>query len=454
MLQTVRELTAEYRMLPPGGRVLCAVSGGADSMCLLHLLLTLAREGGFQVAAAHYNHRLRGAESDRDADFVAGWCRERGIACRLGAGDVAEEACRRGMGVEETARAMRYAFLEETADELGCGVIATAHTADDNAETVLLHLARGTGLHGLTGIPPVRGRFVRPLLTAARADVERYLVRHGLPHVEDSSNCELTYSRNRVRRQVIPVLEELYPGFAARVGGTIARLRADEEYLRQLAGTALRPAQWSGGQAAIPAAAVAGQPGPVAVRMIRLLLAGLGEWECAAPHLEGVLALCRGDSPSAQMNLPHGLTARREYGRLIIARGSAGLPPLETAPLNFCGLTQPAHSRYACRCRAAVCPEKGPPGVWYLARERLAPDAQLRPRQEGDRISLPRRGGSKSLKKLFIDAKIPRWEREQIPVLADRAGVAAVAGFGPDERRLARPGEAAYELRFIPGKEA
>ena len=171
MLETIKALTTEYDMLPRGGTVLCAVSGGADSMCLLHLLHTWAGEGGFRVAAAHYNHNLRGAESDRDAAFVAEWCAGQDIPCVIGAGDVAHEARARGLGVEETARQMRYEFLRGAADAMGCGRIATAHSADDNLETLLLHLVRGAGLHGLAGIPPRRGVVVRPLLTTSRAEI-------------------------------------------------------------------------------------------------------------------------------------------------------------------------------------------------------------------------------------------------------------------------------------------
>ena len=181
MLETIKALTTEYDMLPRGGTVLCAVSGGADSMCLLHLLHTWAGEGGFRVAAAHYNHNLRGAESDRDAAFVAEWCAGQDIPCVIGAGDVAHEARARGLGVEETARQMRYEFLRGAADAMGCGRIATAHSADDNLETLLLHLVRGAGLHGLAGIPPRRGVVVRPLLTTSRAEIVAYLEANGVP---------------------------------------------------------------------------------------------------------------------------------------------------------------------------------------------------------------------------------------------------------------------------------
>ena len=152
MLDTVKALTTEYDMLPRGGRVLCAVSGGADSICLLHLIHCLSADGDFQVYAAHYHHGMRGADADADAAFVEAFCRERNIPCVVERGDVYGEARRRGLGVEETGRLLRYEFLHRTAERLGCNRIATAHNADDNLETLLLHLTRGAGLHGLAGI--------------------------------------------------------------------------------------------------------------------------------------------------------------------------------------------------------------------------------------------------------------------------------------------------------------
>ena len=191
----------KYDMLPgEGGSVLCALSGGADSMALLTVLERLAKERGFTLYAAHFNHQLRGEESQRDEDFVTDWCQKRGIQLEVGRGDVAKQAEEEGKGVEETARAMRYGFLTEAARTLEADKIATAHNADDNAETLLLHLVRGTGLDGLTGIPPVRGILIRPLLATPRQQIEAWLTQEGIPHVEDSSNQTDAYARNRLRR--------------------------------------------------------------------------------------------------------------------------------------------------------------------------------------------------------------------------------------------------------------
>ena len=156
-------------LLPPEGRVLCAVSGGADSMALLHMLLA---RPGLTVCAAHFEHGLRGEASLADAAFVETWCRERGVPCLVGHGDTRRHAAAQRLGIEEAARELRYRFLEEAADSLGCAVIATAHNADDNAETLLLHLLRGSGAEGLRGIPPRRGRIIRPLLDMTRREIE------------------------------------------------------------------------------------------------------------------------------------------------------------------------------------------------------------------------------------------------------------------------------------------
>ena len=209
-------LIETYGMIPPGSTVLCACSGGADSVYLLHRLYLLRERMGFRLAAAHYNHQLRGEESRRDEAFVrrfvAQWCGPAqvdghelpGVPLYVGRGDVAAQAGELGRGLEETAREMRYAFLRETAAELGGALIATAHTADDNGETILLHLLRGSGLRGLTGIRPVGEGLIRPMLTTTRAQVEEYLCLYGLPHVEDSSNRDESFSRNRLRWQVVP----------------------------------------------------------------------------------------------------------------------------------------------------------------------------------------------------------------------------------------------------------
>lgn len=447
MTEKLRAFSAGYDMLPAGSTVLCAVSGGADSMCLLHLLQTMAPECGFSLRCAHFNHNLRGGESLRDENFVRAWCRERGIPLTCGSGDVRAEAVRTGRGIEETARAMRYAFLEDTARKLGAARIATAHTADDNAETMLLHLVRGSGLQGLSGIPPRRGNVVRPLLTVTRAEVEEYCAVHKVPYMEDSTNRDEAYTRNFLRRQVIPLLRQMNPRAVENLSAAAGRLRADNDYLNAQAAEAAALACQTPDGLVIETAVLAQRPGPIASRTVRLLLerAGGGK-NCTAAHIQALLDLCRGGDPSAMVMLP-GLTARRMYGELMLTpAGEAAAPPLPAAvregERTFYGTTG-----WSVACRRTVCPEKSfiNPDIFYLACDKIKGMLILRQRRTGDAVKLPGRG-TKTLKKLLIEEKLPASRRALLPVLADDAGVVAVAAFGPDVSRLARTGEQAFEI--------
>ena len=451
MLNQAQALTREYAMLTPGSHILCAVSGGADSVCLLHWLKGRAAENGFTLTAAHFNHRLRGAESDRDAAFVEKLCREWKVSCVVGTGDVSGEARRRGAGIEETARALRYDFLEETAEKLGAGLIATAHNANDNVETMLLHLIRGSGLQGLTGIRPRRGKLIRPFLTTTRAEILAYLEAHALPHVEDSTNADTAYARNRLRHQVIPLLEELNPALIQRLSDTVGYLRADNDYLTAQAMAAIRGAEPTvTGGLVLPADAIARSPDPIAVRSVGALLGRLGAHQYRSAHLLSVVELARSGHPSGSVDLPHGLTARRAYGLLVLEPTAAesGWTPVT---LNVPGETPLPQLGWKLVCRPAQAPAEPPtdPFVCYLDPSALDGPLIVRPRETGDGITLPGRP-HKSVKKLLIDAKVPRADREKLPVVADAAGPVWLAGFGPHAPRLAAPGAPALELRAVP----
>ena len=455
----MRDVYGPFRfdLIPPGSTVLCAVSGGADSIYLLHRLYCWRMGHPFTLIAAHYNHNLRGEESDRDEKFVrefaAGWCGAARVVSAegertlppveliVGSGEVALEAKRRKAGLEETARDMRYAFLNETADRLGADFIATAHNADDNAETLLLHLLRGCGLQGLTGIQPLRGRLIRPMLEVTRAQVEEYLRVYSLPHVEDSSNAGDEYLRNRLRHQVLPLLEELAPGFTERSRGAIARLRADEDELSRQAAALCEQALDIPEGIAVPANLIAAAPQALSVRAVRLLLARLrvGDAGCAAPHLEAAVELCRGTDPSARVDLPGGITVRRQYDLLVLTAQAEKAPP-PPVPLV------PGENRWGdwtALCEEAICPGKAyiSPGEFYLKPAEYL----IRSRQAGDRVKLGPRP-ERTVKRLMIDGKIPNLRRGHIPVLAAGERAAAVGGFGPDRECLAEPGGPALHV--------
>ena len=463
MLKTVEQFIREQDLIPPGARVLGAVSGGADSVAMLHTLYRLRSRLNFTLAAAHYNHRLRGEESDRDQRFVEQFtelcCGESrlpdgsvlpAVPLYTGSGDVAAQARLQGTGVEETARDMRYAFLRQAAGEAGADLIATAHTASDNVETILFHMARGAGLRGLGGILPKRDSIIRPLLTVTRQQVEDYLRRLSLPCMEDSSNASDDYTRNRIRHQVLPVLEDISPGFLARMADAAALLRADEACLTGLARNIADRAVSGEGGLSIAAADIAAAPDPIASRALRLLLGRLwgGDQNCGAAHLGALLRLCRGTDPSGEAHLPHGTDARRTYDRLLLVP-RLGPIPLEEGPLPLPGTLDRGPWHVACvqeDCRGQC---QGPWDFW-LSREAV-PGLTLRPRRTGDRLAPPGRLG-KTVKKWMIEEKIPRFQREALPVFDCGGQVAAVAGLGPDRAFAAKEGQSAWHVVITPAE--
>ena len=442
-------------LLPRCGTLVAAVSGGTDSMCLLHVLRELAPEYGFALAAAHYHHGLRGAEADRDAAFTAEYCLQAGIPCHVGYGDVAAAAEENGLGLEEAGRQLRYDFLNRTAEALGGAVIATAHNADDNAETLLLHLVRGTGLQGLTGIPPRRENVIRPLLSCTRAEVAAYNVRNGVPHVEDTTNSDLTYSRNRLRHEVMPVLRGLNPCFPQGVIRTTEALRRDNDLLVRESEAVLSCAERTENGLSVPVSALAGLPEALQPRAVQLLDRQLRPDEIlSASHREAVLALAVGASPSGRCTLPAGIAVRREYDRLAFeeqlpaqADPAQSVLPLPGSVRFSDWVIQAQPIRYDGR----------PQRRWDFCLRADGTELIVRMRETGDRLH-PVGRPEKTLKKWMIDEKIPRAQRDRIPVLTTREGkLLAVSGIGADRCAHPAQGENAWYITVQPqstGKES
>ena len=443
MLKRFLSFADRYDMLPEGSGVLAAVSGGADSMCLLSLLTEAAKERGLCIFAAHFNHCLRGEEADRDERFVRDYCEKAGIPFIAGRGDVSSYAEKNGLGTEEAARALRYGFLKNAAG--ADRRIATAHNADDNTETVLLNLTRGAGAHGLSGIPPVRGNIIRPLLCFTRAEIERYLAENGVPHVEDSTNAEDIYARNRIRHLVLPVLRALNPNVSAAVGRTTALLRADEEALSAQAQAFI---DGLADKSRIPAKALLEMPESIASRVIRLSCGG--DNGLSADHVERVLALCKAENPSARLSIP-GLTVSREYGELVIGPRTDGeektFSPVTLAVGESAEIPE---LNLRAVCTEGICSSKIHKSftVFLFKKTELCGKIIIRPRVEGDVLSVYGRGCTKTLKKLFVEERIPARQRGLVPVLADERGVLAVPGVGTDQRVFAFPGDEMIKIEL------
>ncbi len=423
-------------MLADTATLLCAVSGGADSVCLLHILKGLAPELGFTLHAAHYHHGIRGGEADRDRDFVRELCRQWDIPLHTGAGDVPAHAASRGVGLETAARELRYAFLEDTASHLEKCRIATAHQAEDNAETLLMHLCRGTGLQGLCGIPPVRGRIVRPLLVLDRPEVLAYLSARQIPHMEDSTNALEDQVRNRLRHSVLPVLRELNPRFPAAALRASLLLRQDEACLRRLAEESFTvTGEWD---VRFSAASLAAMPEPLAARALRM---GAERLDCRPEreHIAELLRLASAAPGRKGCDLPGGVRAVREFDALRLTR-QGERPALPETKLRF-GLWQDPPGL---GCRVYWGPplpdkvhEKFP--IFFFKNANICGSISVRSRRSGDRLRALGTGTEKTLKKWMIERKIPASRRADWPVFADERGIVAVPGLGTAERVGAPP---------------
>ena len=407
MLTKLREFNRKYDLIRPGDKIVCAVSGGADSMALLWAMYLLKDEWQLDLSAAHFNHRLRGAESDRDEAFVRDFCAGYGIPLRVGAADVVTGP----KGLEAAARDARYAFLRALP-----GKIATAHTADDNAETGLMHLVRGTGLKGLGGIMPVNGRVIRPMLNVTRQDVEEFLAEYHVSHITDSSNDTDDFLRNRLRHQVMPLLKAENPRLSENLSAMAQRLRLDEEALAGLSQTD-SPPRVNTLRAMHPA---------LRARALEQFLKAGGVREPEAQHISLAETLVFSDNPSAKADFPGGITIGRCYDRLEVLPEQATLAEI---PLPRSGTVRAGG--YEITCQEASEPLCTTRAFTVIPQGAIT----IRPRQPGDTLRLS--GGTRSLKKLFIDRKIPAARRSQIPVIADERGILAVCGIGANLDRIA-----------------
>ena len=420
MLNKLEQFARRYNMVSPGDTVVCAVSGGADSVALLFALYLLKEKWQITLEAAHFNHHLRGSESDRDEAFVRDFCDRYDIPLHIGGGDVIPGK----KGLEAAARDARYAFLNTIP-----GKIATAHTADDNAETVLLHLVRGTGLKGLGAISPVNGKLIRPMLSVARQDVEDFLSEYHLSHIEDSSNRTDHFLRNRIRHQVMPLLKAENPSLAENLSAMALRLRQDEAALDRLATIQPMPSV-DELKAMAPA---------VRSRVLEKYLKANGVREPEAQHIAQAEALVFSDKPSAMITFPGCVTIGREYGRLTVIEQSL---PLETMELACPGITELPQLGLRLICE----PPADQPVDNNAFTVITSGTVVLRSRQAGDTMRFP--GGSKSLKKWLIDKKIPAPQRNRIPVISDERGLLGVFGAGANLDRLTGDGHAVH-FRFV-----
>lgn len=407
MLNKLLRFIREYRMVSAGDEVVCAVSGGADSIALLFAMYLLAPKLQIKVSAAHFNHGLRGAESDRDEAFVRDFCAGYHIPLAVGRGNVTAGK----KGLEASAREARYAFLQTLP-----GKVATAHTADDNAETVLMHMLRGSGLKGLGGITPVRGSLIRPMLCVTRQEVLALLEEYHLSFVRDSSNETDQFLRNRLRHHVMPCLLAENPRLMENLSAAALRLREDEEYLSQQAKSSYTE----------EIAKLRELPLPIRRRVLAVFLGNNGVKEPASEQIEAAERLLFSERGSAVIQYPGGVRIGRRDGALVCIHSEL---LLETVVLSCPGELELPQLDLKIVC----IPDQKPALQKDCFTVQTTGELTVRSRLPGDSLRLY--GGTKSLKKLFIDEKIPVHRRSSIPVVADHRGVLGVYGIGANLER-------------------
>ena len=455
--ETVAEFMYRYGLFAGAERILLAVSGGADSTALLHILMALKAQGRIKadLVCAHINHQLRGPASEADEQFVVAEAKRLGLPVVTRAVDVRAHARKLRLSLETAARQLRLASLAEIARERECAWLGTGHQKNDNAETVLQRLLRGTGFRGLAGIWPVRRfadlQLASPLLCATRAEIVQYLQRRALPWREDATNVDVAYTRNRIRHQLLPLLQQEARGCLveelSELAASATKLNARIEREAQEAWSELVTPTTE--EIVFQASGLAALPDLVAVEMIRRAAADLtaGQCEMAEPHYRAVLGLARKRLEGKRVALPRGLIVRYERARLTLSknRDREGGMVRGTHPALSTVLTVPGQTRLAGQViEASLLPrsdtdlakvrrDKGP-STEYLDLDQVKLPVMARTRRAGDRFQPLGMAGEKKVGKFLTTAKATRDLRERILILADREKIVWVYPMRLSER--------------------
>lgn len=483
MTELIRKQIVQYDMIRPGDLVVAGLSGGEDSVCLLSVLKKLSEEMGFSLAALHVHHGIRGEDADRDAEFSRQLCADWGIFCEVSRADVPAAAAFRKQSVEEAARQERYDRLERFRQRLGAQRIAVAHHREDNAETVLWNLFRGSGLRGLSGMEPVNGYVIRPMLAVSKEDIHRYMQENGLPWRLDKSNEEEHYTRNRIRRRILAYAGENINRQAAKHICQAAKTAAQADaYLRRQADCWLE--QHAKTAEAFSQAENPEKKSETGLKKISLPVHTLREeaellqtyilreacrqcgslTDLSVRHVEAISDLLKerpGACAGRCLSLPGGLAARRLYDELIFekktertAQRPAGVQPKEgkaetkqakSKPPVYAGeevrinapalsgepfLVQIGQHSFSLRLQPFDKSQKIPTNQYtkWINYDKLEGSFVFRTRRTGDYILLPG-GKKKTVKSYMIDQKIPAGDRDRIVLLAQGSHVLWIVGY-------------------------
>ncbi len=418
MIKKVTAAINRFNMLENAKHITVALSGGADSMALLHVLLALKTELNInKISAAHFNHQIRGNEAVRDQKFVENYCKSKGVECFTASADVPAFAKQNGLSTELAARKLRYEFF----DSLDTDYIATAHTASDNIETVLFNLTRGTALSGLCGIPPVRDKYIRPLILCARDDIENYCKQEDIKFVTDSTNLCDDYTRNKIRHNIVPVLKEINESAENAVGRMAASLREDEDFMAGIARKMYSQLLCEGG---LRVGDFCNIHPAIAKRIIARFCSDL-EIDVDNYHINAIYDICKCDGKTS---LPQNKSAIVCNSVLNVCDNTVVVQNVEFSV----DITQTTNDLFKENKKVHNLLLKN-----ILDCDKIVGKLTLRTRQSGDSVRLKNKNCTKTLKKLFCEYKIPLEERENLPVLCDDQGIVWVHKIGVAERSAA-----------------
>lgn len=452
MLSRVKNTIEKYDMLLPGEKVVVGVSGGADSIGLLHALLEL-KEYKPELIVAHLNHGIRGREAERDAVFVKRTAESLGLKFELGKADVPGYKKEKKLSLEEAARTFRYEFFEKTRSKFGADKIATAHTLDDQAETVLMRLMRGSGTRGLSGIPPVsRGVIIRPLIETARPEIEKYLGSKGIRWIEDSTNKLRTMQRNRIRLDLLPGLEAYNPRIRETLSRTSDILRIEEDYIQRQAEKSFRRVFTPGeGEMRGDLKKFGRLHQALRLSMLRLAVDDLNNSlrNITSLHLLSADGFLMSDSTSGEAEFPDEIVVAKGYESFLVTT-RPGLAHKFSHVIDSPGKWKFPEFSVNVEEVSAKSLEKGREDVAYFDARKVVFPVEVRSPRPGDRFIPLGMKDEKKLKNFFVDEKIPRFERYRTPIFTSRGEIFWVGGMRIGDRfKVRKKGAKAIRMSLV-----
>lgn len=442
MLEKVKKTIERYHLIDTGDKIVVAVSGGPDSICLLHVLHNLAEEYQLQLFAAHLNHNFRGIDALMDAQYVANFCEKLNIISFIKSLDVPKYAKEHGLSSEEAGRILRYEFFDEVVEKVGATKIAIAHNQNDQAETVLMRLLRGTGIQGLTAIHHGRGRIIRPLLDINRKEIEEYCSIHQLSPRTDETNLEPIYHRNKIRLELIPYIQEHYnPNIIESLARTAEILKKDNDFIEEIAWEAYRRVKIASkdGYLELSIEEIQRLHSALQSRVLRLATEDLvGKKEALEyKHIHSIVELLQKNETGKKILLPMGIIVRISYNKVIFTtemqeESNFYYELLEEDHLFVDEIQGEITTKIL--MRKDIKEISRDKYVKYFDYDKVVNNLNVRNRREGDRFWPLGLTGSKKLKDFFIDYKVDREKRNQIPLVCDGDEIMWVIGFRISEK--------------------